>query len=442
MMTYETYKDSGIEWLGATPEHWETIRVKDLFTQISLSSSEISNKGYVPLENIESFTGKIIRRSSNENGETASLFKANDILFNKLRPYLGKVFIPDFHGGVSGEVVVFRSSNSLWKKRVNTRYFFYRFLSTKFIFKVNSLSDGVKMPRTNPAKISNLEVGLPPLIEQQAIAQYLDAKTQAIDKKVKLLEQKIDFYKELRKSLINDAVTKGLDKSVELKDSGIDWICQIPEHWEVIRIKDFTYLKARIGWQGLRSDEFVDNTDWFCVTGTDFHNGEIDWTNCYCVEQDRYDQDPKIQLELGDLLITKDGSIGKLALVKTLPKKATLNSGVFVSRPKRQKYSNDFMFWILSSGVFTDFNDYMKNGTTILHLYQNVFERFTYCLPPKQEQSQIAEYLNHKTGTIDKIVQNITDQIDQLKELRKTLINNVVTGKIRVSEPVLKATAL
>jgi type I restriction enzyme, S subunit len=133
------------------------------------------------------------------------------------------------------------------------------------------------------------------------------------------------------------------------KPSGIEWLGKIPTHWEVERIKDFTYLKARIGWQGLRSDEFVDDSNWYCLTGTDFSDGRINWENCYCIDKDRYNQDKKIQLKIDDLLITKDGTIGKIALVNFLPKPTTLNSGVFVSRPRLRKYTNTFMYWILSS---------------------------------------------------------------------------------------------
>jgi len=210
------------------------------------------------------------------------------------------------------------------------------------------------------------------------------------------------------------------------KPSEIEWLGEIPEHWEVERIKDYTYLKARIGWQGLRSDEFTDNSNWYCLTGTDFSDGKINWTNCYCIDKDRYDQDKKIQLKIGDLLITKDGTIGKIALIDYLPKPTTLNSGVFVSRPRLRKYINPYMYWVLSSNVFVSFIDLNKNGTTILHLYQNVFERFYYSTPPLSEQSAIANYLNIKTTVIDRKIELLTTKADKYKALRRSLINETV----------------
>lgn len=217
-----------------------------------------------------------------------------------------------------------------------------------------------------------------------------------------------------------------IKKYDKYQNTEFEWLGVIPENWQVVRVKDYTYLKARIGWQGLRSDEFIENTNWYCVTGTDFSNGTIDWANCYCVEQDRFDQDTKIQLKPNDLLITKDGTIGKIALINELPKRATLNSGVFVTRPLKNKYSNQYMFWLLSSNVFTKFIDYNKNGSTILHLYQNVFERFFYCLPSDTEQNAIALYLDSKTQAIDKKVKLLSKKADYYKELRKSIINDAV----------------
>lgn len=328
----------------------------------------------------------------------------------------------------SGFVIRLRPTKRLIKKEYS-KYFFKADLNRQFLSGQISL---VTRASLNQNTLSNLPVILPSMEEQTAIANYLDTKTQAIDKKLSLLQKKIGYYQELRKSLINVTVTKGLDKKVKFKDSGIDWIGQIPEHWEIVRIKDFTYVKARIGWQGLRSDEFELAGDYYCVTGTDFIEGSIDWSNCYHVEKERYIQDRKIILRIGDLLITKDGSIGKTAIVNNLPKPATLNSGVFVTRPRQGKYLNRYMYWLLNSKVFLDFIDFAKNGTTILHLYQNVFENFFYCLPPLLEQEEISNFLESKTIKIDHIITNLQTQITFLKELRKTLINDAITGKIKV----------
>lgn len=225
-------------------------------------------------------------------------------------------------------------------------------------------------------------------------------------------------------------------KYENLTQSEFHWIKEYPSSWKLGRIKNNTYVKARIGWQGLRSDEFILNSDWYCVTGTDFKDGSIDWENCYCVEEDRYNQDKKIQLKIDDLLITKDGTIGKIALIKDLPKKSTLNSGVFVTRPLMKSYNVDYFYWVLSSNVFRDFIDYHKNGSTILHLYQNVFERFVFLIPSFQEQQAIANYLDAKTQAIDKKVSLLEQKIETYKQLKRTLINQTITKGLDKNVPL------
>lgn len=441
MMKYNSYRDSEIDWLGEIPASWKIDRIKNIGSVNgrvgwkALKASEYVNSGFfflstpnikdveIDFENVNYITAERYYESPE------IMLKVGDILLVKDGSTLGIVnvvrHLPD-KGTVNSSIAVLRI------KQFHSIYGYY-FLLSNYIQNVIQLKkDGMGVPHLFQKDINNFEIIIPSFEEQTAIAEYLDTKTQAIDKKVSLLEKKIGYYQELRKSLINETVTMGLDKNVKLKDSGIDWIGKIPEHWEVKRIKDYTYIKARIGWQGLRSDEFEQTGDYYCVTGTDFQNGQIDWSNCYHVEKERFEQDKKIIIREGDLLITKDGSIGKIAIVQSLPKPATLNSGVFVTRPKLGKYLNKYMYWILNSSVFLDFIDLNKNGTTILHLYQNVFENFFYCLPPIKEQIEIADYLLEKTSKIDQIITNIQTQITTLKELRKTLINDVVTGKIKV----------
>ena len=214
------------------------------------------------------------------------------------------------------------------------------------------------------------------------------------------------------------------------KDSGIDWIGEIPEDWNIKRIKHTTYVKGRIGWQGLKSEEFREVSDSIVVTGTDFKSGKIDWTSAYQIPIDRYNEDPFIQLKENDLLITKDGTIGKVAIVKNMPKIATLNSGVFVVRPNTEDYIPEFMFWILNSEVFSSFYNYNKSGSTIQHLYQNVFNEFKFTCPPIFEQQLISKFLDAKTFEIETLIQKKKQLIALLKEERTAIINHAVTKGI------------
>lgn len=225
-------------------------------------------------------------------------------------------------------------------------------------------------------------------------------------------------------------------KYEEYKDSGVKWIGKIPNHWEVCRLKSLCTLKARIGWKGLRSDEFEEESYAYLITGQDFKSAEIDWDSCYQINKERYEEDPYIQLSNGDLLITKDGTIGKIAKVTNLNKPACLNSGVFVLKQRKNQFYPNFLYWLLSSTLLADFNNYTSTGTTILHLYQNVFENMPVIVPHVSEQEKIASYLDEKCGKINGAIDVQKKKIDLLNELKQTIITNAVTKGLNPDVPM------
>jgi type I restriction enzyme, S subunit len=210
------------------------------------------------------------------------------------------------------------------------------------------------------------------------------------------------------------------------RDSGLPWLGHIPAQWDVLRVKYSTYVKARVGWQGLTSDEFIGEGP-ILVTGTDFTDGRVNWQTCYHVSEERYIQDPFIMLNEGDLLITKDGTIGKIAIVGDMPDKATLNSGVFVTRPLKNVYLTRYLYWVLVSKIFLDFIEYIKSGTTINHLYQNAFVNFVFPKPSLAEQQTIATFLDRQTAKIDALIAKKQRLLDLLAEQRSALISQSVT---------------
>lgn len=214
------------------------------------------------------------------------------------------------------------------------------------------------------------------------------------------------------------------------KETAVEWIGDIPEHWLVKKIKHRCYVKARVGWKGLKSDEFLAEGFAYLVTGSDFKNDAVNWKECYHIDEERYNDDPFIQLKNEDLLITKDGTIGKLAIVRKLDKPACLNSGIFVVRSTNKDFSTEFLFWILKSKAFTQFNDYTSYGSTIQHLYQNVFVEFSYPFPTPEEQTAIATYLDRKTVEIDELIVDKKRLLELYEEEKKAIINQAVTKGI------------
>ena len=220
------------------------------------------------------------------------------------------------------------------------------------------------------------------------------------------------------------------------KNSGIEWIGQIPEGWSVVPLKYNLSLKGRIGWNGLKSEGFQEKSYAYLVTGQDFNSDVVNWEKCYQINKERYDEDPFIQLENGDLLVTKDGTIGKVAKVANLDKPACLNSGIFVVKQTKGGFEQNYLYWVLVSNQLKEFVGFNSTGSTIAHLYQNVFENMPLTVPPLTEQKAIASYLDYKVGQIDASISAINTQIDDLKSYRQSIISEAVTKGLDPDVPM------
>jgi type I restriction enzyme S subunit len=200
----------------------------------------------------------------------------------------------------------------------------------------------------------------------------------------------------------------------------------IPIDWEVTNISTSSTLKARIGWQGLKKSEYLNYGDYFLITGTDFEDGKIKWETCHYVTKDRYNQDKNIQLQINDILITKDGTIGKVAYINKLPLAATLNSGIFVLRPKNNSYNPLYCYYIFKSQYFEKFLSELVAGSTINHLYQKDFVLFNFPIPSNfAEQIAIADALKD----IDELISSLEKFIDKKKDIKQGLVQRLLKPK-------------
>ena len=211
-----------------------------------------------------------------------------------------------------------------------------------------------------------------------------------------------------------------------MKQTGVQWIGEIPSDWNTKRIKYMANLKGRIGWQGLTSDEYQDEGA-YLITGVDFADGGIDWENCVHVPMKRWEEAKDIQIKNGDLLITKDGTIGKVAIVSDMPGETSLNSGVLRIMPI-EGYSHRFLYWVIKSDEFCNWFNYKNAGnSTIAHLYQGDFAEFLYAFPTYDEQEAIADFLDERCGELDSIIKDLEIQVERLKKYKKSLITETVT---------------
>ena len=222
---------------------------------------------------------------------------------------------------------------------------------------------------------------------------------------------------------------------IRMKESGIDWIGQIPEEWKISKIKFTTQLNGRIGWQGLTSAEYKEEGP-YLITGTDFQNGTINFETAVHIDERRWSEASQIQVKNGDLLITKDGTVGKVAIISGLDGKASLNSGVLRIQTI-EEIDRRFLYYVLLSDEFWMWFNYTNSGaSTILHLYQNVFDEFTFTFPQKNEQQKIADYLDKKIAQLDRVKRLLEKQIQKLKDYRASLIYEIVTKGLDKTVPM------
>lgn len=202
----------------------------------------------------------------------------------------------------------------------------------------------------------------------------------------------------------------------------------IPEDWEVKNVSESCLIKARIGWQGLKKSEYMSSGDYLLITGTDFDNGQVNWKSCAYVSKARYEQDSNIKIRPQDILISKDGTIGKVAYLGMIPKAGTLNSGIFVIRANDRKIDQVFLSKIFMSFYFEEFLNRLVAGSTINHLYQKDFVKFCFPLPNSEEQTAIATALSD----VDSLISALTKKIEKKKAIKQGLMQQLLTGKKRL----------
>lgn len=257
-------------------------------------------------------------------------------------------------------------------------------------------------------------ISLPPTVaEQEAIATAL-SDTDAL---IESLEQLIAKKRQTKQGAMQELLTR------KRRLPGYS------EEWGTKLLGNTAVLKARIGWQGLTTNEYLDSGDYYLVTGTEFKDGYIDWGNCHYVTESRYKQDKNIQVKEHDVLVTKDGTIGKVALINHLHKSATLNSGVFVIRPIEDAFHPEFFYYLLCSNIFTEFLAQLSAGSTINHLYQKDFVNFIYKTPVTiEEQAAIANILSD----MDSEITTLEQKLAKTRQIKQGMMQELLTGRIRL----------
>lgn len=301
---------------------------------------------------------------------------------------------------------------SQFKQEVLGKYFYYWF-SKNFYAEVAKYTAKSSVDSVRRQMIAGMVISLPSAEEQEKIVGVLSDVDTLITDLQKLIRKKKDIRQGTMQMLVTGK--KRLD--------GFDG------EWVKINLSKNSKLKARIGWQGLTTAEYLDEGYSYLITGTDFKDGQIEWNGCHYVDYNRYEQDPNIQVSNGDLLLTKDGTIGKVEYVADLTRPATLNSGVFLVKPITDAYIAHFMFYVLESSVFKDFLQQLSAGSTINHLYQKDLVKFDLYVPPtKEEQEAIAGIL----FDMDSDIHRLEKKLSKYQKIKQGMMEELLTGKVRL----------
>lgn len=425
---YDKYKDSGIAWIGEIPEHWEIKRLKNVCSQVNIKENSKGNSlPYIGLENIESGSGRYIDTISEIEG-MANRFCKNNVLFGKLRPYLSKVYLAEKDGICSTEFIVYDTKSN------NCRFIHKLLLSPLFIDVVNSSTYGAKMPRANSEFINNIYVQIPPLPEQQSIATYLDQKCGEIDELITLQEEMITKLQSYKQSVITEAVTKGLDKNVLLKDSGIKWIGEIPKHWEASKTLFVLSMSITDG-PHTTPELFETGIPFVSAEAVSFGNGRIDFSHIRGYISEIFYQEccKKYIPQIDDIYMIKSGATtGRVAIVDA-DIKFTIWSPLAVFRCNKERMLPRFLFYQLQSNGYQKQIELNWSYGTQQNIGMRTLEKLILSVPPLPEQYSIADYLDKKCSEIDKLISIKQQKIEKLKEYKKSLIFECVTGKRKVS---------
>ena len=410
-------KDSGIEWIGEIPEGWEVVPVKRLCTMQAgknLTSEQIAPEGTYPV-----YGGNGIRgffSDYNCVGQFLTVGRQGALCGN-VHKINGKVWATEH------AVITAPSSYAILD------FLYYLLIGMDLNQYVSSTA---AQPGLAVGTLLNLKTCYTcSTLEQTQISNYLNAKCSEIDTMLSRTRSSIEEYKKLKQAVITQAVTKGVRGEREMKNSKIEWVGNIPIDWNTIKLKYCTYIRARLGWKALKADEYVEIGFPF-LSAFNIVNNTLQFTNLNYINQFRYDESPEIQLSNGDVLLVKDGAgIGKCAIVENMPMPSTVNGSIAVVSVTNSLIPKYLYYYFLSK-MFQQHIDLLKDGMGVPHLFQSDLKEIKIAFPSKDEQKEIADYLDGKCAEIDKLIAKKEQLVKELENHKKSLIYEVVTGKREV----------
>ncbi|EGQ7798751.1 restriction endonuclease subunit S [Vibrio parahaemolyticus] len=429
--TYPDYKESGIDWLYDIPAHWKTIPVGRCYHRVKRTGFESEE-----LLSVYRDHGVIPKSSRDDNNNKASddlspyqLVCENNLVMNKMKAWQGSIAISEYRGIVSPAYFVyepFKHTESI----VYPKYVHYLLRHPIYITQYMSRSKGIRVNQwdLDPESFQSIELLLPLKEEQQKIINFLDYETAKIDTLIAKQEKLIELLKEKRQAVISHAVTKGLNPDAPMKDSGVEWLGNVPEHWDMKRLK---YIgEAKNGLTYSPDDVVPEGEGVLVLRSSNIQDAKLSFTDNVYVNMDI---PLRIRTQKDDLLIcSRNGSrqlIGKNALITEEAVDMAFGAFMVVFRSKL----NPYLYWVLNSPLF----EYQSGSfltSTINQLTIGNLESMEIPLPPSDEQELIRQYLIEKMDYFDQLISKSACKVDLLKERKTALISAAVTGKVDVRD--------
>jgi type I restriction enzyme S subunit len=386
----------------------------DSITEKSKLDNEV-----LSLDKVESFTGKILDKTNEFSGDSFD-GKKGDVVFAKIRPYLAKVAC------LNKDMNVFTTLMLLRPKDMNGRFLFWSLINQPFIDKANSLASGVTMPTIGWEQLKTLEIYVPDPVTQQRIAAFLDERTGKIDA---LVEEFAKFKANLqlqKRSLVSECVTKGLpsERDRAYKDSGVEWLGEVPASWEISKVKYVAKLTTGNTPAGKSDEYFAEaGTPWIRpsnLSDADIVSGEIIMLS----NEGR-----------NTVRLIPANSVAVVCIGATLGKIGLVDSEFATNQQINTLTYNDLVFY--KYGFYFNLalhDEYVRTGMSVTLPIMNKTQHgnIIHLVPPLDEQQRIADYLDAECAKIDALIGEIDNQVNLLKTYRKSLINEVVTGKVEV----------
>ena len=441
MQCYPEYKESGIDSIGKIPEHWVSSKLGYVSTIF---------KGGTPKRNVDRyFQGDLPwARPVNITGLKGALY-INDTEIHISEEALGNSGARLLPVGT----VLLTSRATIGETAITTvpmatNQGFANFYCNPELFNVFlvyylqaikdlliSLGSGSTFLEVTKRTLLGVGIPAPPLPEQHAIANFLDHKTQQIDELIRAKERKIELLQEYRASLINQAVTKGLDPNVEMNPSGVEWIGNVPKHWEVKKIKYLARLISKGTTPTTIGREILDHGEIRFIKAENIVDNQVKLDPEYYIDEETNQMLKRSQLKENDILFVIAGTIGKVGLVSRNHLPANTNQAVSFIRPYEKELPEFIYYWLQSDNIQQIvWRDVVQTAQPNLSMEDlgNLYIPY----PSIAEQERIVDYISNKTRSIAQLLQQVYRQIELLKEYRQSLISAVVTGKIDVRNEV------